>query len=116
MRPLAIVLEALGRGQELRSRLPAIHVTNPWVCAAEAITCRKFSEAADIYADIGSGADEAYARLRAGEQLTLLGNPAAAIGHLQIAVGFYRRAGATAYLDVASQLLRLGQTPDGRHS
>jgi hypothetical protein len=82
------------------------HRANPWVLAAQAIAKGKFTQAAAQYATIGSRADEAYARLRAGEQLALASREAEAIEQLKPAADFFGRAGALAYLSQAEDLLR----------
>jgi tRNA U55 pseudouridine synthase TruB len=82
------------------------HRANPWVLAAQAIAKGEFTQAAAQYAAIGSRADEAYARLRAGEQLALPSREAEAIEQLKPAADFFGRAGALAYLSQAEDLLR----------
>ena len=64
-----------------------------------------FERAAGIYARIGSLPDEAYARLRAGEQLLAGGHRAAANVQLERALGFYRQVRAAAYLGQGQELL-----------
>jgi hypothetical protein len=103
---LAIVLHDLARGEEFMAAIPKLHGTNPWVIAAQAIAEGKFTQAANHYAAIGSGADEAYARLRAGEQLAADGRGVEAVEHLNCAAEFFRRADAVAYLSKAEDLLR----------
>jgi ATP/maltotriose-dependent transcriptional regulator MalT len=103
---LATVLHDLARGEQFMAAIPRVHRTNPWVIAAQAIAEGKFTQAADHYAAIGSGADEAYARLRAGERLVVDGQGVDAVEHLKWTVDFFSRAGALAYLSTAEGLLR----------
>jgi hypothetical protein len=103
---LAIVLHDLARGEELMAAVPSVHRTNPWVVAAQAVAEGKFTQAADQDAAIGSGPDEAYARLRAGEQLVVDGQGVDAVDQLKWAADFFGRAGALAYVSAAEDLLR----------
>ena len=64
-----------------------------------------FDQAADLYAEIGSLPDEAFARLRAAERLLAAGRRADADAQLQRALAFYRKVGATAHLRKAEALL-----------
>jgi tetratricopeptide (TPR) repeat protein len=102
---LAIVLHDLGRGEEFTAVVPRAHRTNPWVVAARAVAQGEFVQAADQYGSIGSRADEAYARLRAGEQLAVNGRRVKAIEQLKRAADFFGRAGALAYLSETEDLL-----------
>jgi hypothetical protein len=102
---LAIVLYTLGRGSELLDLISRVTAPTPWQEAAAAIAAGRFEEAADRYAKIGSLPDEAYARLRAGEQLLNAGRRADGNAQLQQALAFYRQVGATAYLHEADALV-----------
>jgi DNA-binding SARP family transcriptional activator len=97
--PLAIVLRALGRSDEL----PPTPAT-PWREALVAFTSGDFARAADLYERIGSHPDEAYARLRAGEALVAAGRRADADEQLDRALAFFRRVGASAYIREAEPL------------
>jgi hypothetical protein len=103
---LAIVLHDVARGGEFMAAVPRAHPNQPWVVAAHAVAEGEFAQAADQYASIGSGADEAYARLRAGEQLAVDGQGVEAVEQLKRAADFLGRAGALAYLSQAEDLLR----------
>ena len=103
---LAIVLHDLARGGEFMAMVPSAHRANPWVVAAQAIAEGEFAQAADQYAAIGSRADEAYARLRAGEQFAADGRRTETVEQLKCAAEFYGRAGALAYLNEAEDLMR----------
>jgi class 3 adenylate cyclase/tetratricopeptide (TPR) repeat protein len=103
---LAIVLHDLARGGEFTAAVPPAHRANPWVVAAQAVAEGEFAQAADQYAAIGSRADEAYARLRAGEQLAVDGRRIETVEQLKCAAEFFGRAGALAYLNEAEDLMR----------
>jgi hypothetical protein len=63
-----------------------------------------FRRAADLYNEIGSRPDEAYARLRAGEALLVGDRPLEAKAEFEQALAFYRHVGATAYMEEADAL------------
>jgi class 3 adenylate cyclase/tetratricopeptide (TPR) repeat protein len=69
-----------------------------WVAAASEYLAGHLERAAQIYARIGSLPDEAYARLRAAEQLAAEGHPSRAEAHWEAALRFYRSVGATRYI------------------
>jgi hypothetical protein len=62
-------------------------------------------QAADRYVLIGSLPDEAFARLRAAEQLLGAGRDADAKVQLQRALAFYRQVDAAGYLREADALV-----------
>jgi tetratricopeptide (TPR) repeat protein len=95
---LAVVLHALGRARELLELAAGVAAPTGWLRAATAIAAGDFQQAADRYVEIGSLPDEAFARLRAAEQLLSAGRPADAKVQLERALAFYRRVGATGYL------------------
>jgi hypothetical protein len=102
---LAVVLHTLGRGAELIELVGRLTRPTPWLQAALAIARGRFDRAADLYAQIGSLPDEAFARLQAAKQLLATGRRAEGNTHLQRVVAFYREVGATAYLREAEVLL-----------
>jgi class 3 adenylate cyclase len=102
---LAIVLRGLGRTGELRGLAAGIGDPSPWLEVAAAMAAGNFEWAADRYAELGSLPDEAYARLRAAEQLLAAGRRAEGAAQLQRALSFYREVRATAYLREAEALL-----------
>ena len=67
------------------------------------------SEAAGIYATIGSLPDEAYARLRAAEALANAGRRDEADVELDRALDFYRSVGAARYVREGEALLAARQ-------
>jgi class 3 adenylate cyclase/tetratricopeptide (TPR) repeat protein len=102
----AIVVSQAGRQAEFLdavSRAPA-H-PSVWRRVAVAYVSGDPAGAAEIYAEIGSGPDEAYARLRAAELFLRDGRRAQADVELEKALGFWRTAGATAYVREGEALL-----------
>jgi hypothetical protein len=102
---LAAVLVVLGRGSDLRELAASKAASTLWLEAAAAFAGSDFERAAERYAEIGSLPDEAFARLRAAEQLLSTGQRAEGNMQLQRAVAFYREARASAYLREAEALL-----------
>jgi DNA-binding SARP family transcriptional activator/class 3 adenylate cyclase len=102
---LAIVLEALGRGNELRELTADGREPTPWLEAATALSTGEFERAADICAEIGSRPDEAFARLRAAGRLLAAGQRAEGTTQLERALSFYQQVAASAYLHEAEALL-----------
>jgi 16S rRNA G966 N2-methylase RsmD len=64
-----------------------------------------FGRAADIFAGFGSPTLEAEARLCAAEELIEAGQRAAGEAELQKALAFYRKVGATRYIQQGEALL-----------
>jgi hypothetical protein len=102
---LAVVLHALGRGTELLELLGRLTTPTPWLQGAVAIAHGRFDRAAELYAQIGSLPDEAFARLQAAKQLLATGRRAEGTTHLQRVVAFYREVQASSYLREAEMLL-----------
>jgi class 3 adenylate cyclase/tetratricopeptide (TPR) repeat protein len=101
---LAIVLTALGRSSDMEAVAENAIISTRWLDAARAYAAGAFEEAAEVYAEIGSVPDEAYARLRAAEALVAAGRRPEADAQLQQALAFYRSVGATAYIREAESL------------
>jgi hypothetical protein len=95
---LACVLSALGRGDELVEAFRAVRGSSLWLDAARAYAGGDLVKAADVYAEIGSLPDEAFARLRAAETLISDGSRFHADVQLERALVFYRSVGATHYV------------------
>ena len=91
---VAYALVPLGRGAELEEGLGRIKARSQWAEAARAYVSEDFTAAADILAEIGSKPDEAYARLRSGNE-----------ADVRRALDFYRSVGATRYLDEGESML-----------
>ena len=100
----AIVLPKLGREAEF---LAAPQPSDPsfWRQATDALLSGEPARAAEIYSEIGSRPDEAYARLRAADLLLREGRRAEADTELQQALSFWRSVGATAYVREGEALL-----------
>jgi class 3 adenylate cyclase len=102
---LVVALRMLGREDEflrVANRAPA---RSRWFDAAAAFASGDPERAADVYAEIGSVPDEAYARLRAAEQLLDQGRRADADEQLERALAFWRSVGATRYVREGEALL-----------
>jgi class 3 adenylate cyclase/tetratricopeptide (TPR) repeat protein len=95
---LPVVVVATGRTDEFMRAVGRLRFAGPWIDAAVAFVEGELNRAAEIYATIGTRPDEAYARLRAAEQLVVEGRRAEADEHLQKALAFYRSVGATRYI------------------
>jgi hypothetical protein len=102
---LAVVLQALGRGAELLQLLADGKTRTRWLDAAAAVAAGEFPRAADLYDQIESHPDAAYARLQAAKHLIATGRPAEANTQLSRALAFYRQVDATGYLREGEALL-----------
>jgi DNA-binding SARP family transcriptional activator len=87
---------------ELADNAPA---RTPWLEAGLHIARNDWVRAADVMAAIGALPETAFARLQAGRQLLDRHGRAEAEIHLEAALGFFRRVGATAYVREAEDLL-----------
>ena len=97
---LGVDLVALGRPAEvLDAALPS-----RWLDAARAYVAGDAQRAAQVYAQIGSLPDEAYAHLEAARRLSTDGRASEARAEAETALGFYRGVGATAYLEEGERL------------
>jgi tetratricopeptide (TPR) repeat protein len=102
---VAIVLASLGRAEEYLAAASETADRSLWRQAAIAFLSGDPAAAAEIYAGMGAGPDEAYARLRAAELLLREGRRAEADVELEKAMAFWRKAGATVYLREGEALL-----------
>jgi thioredoxin-like negative regulator of GroEL len=102
---LGIVLHALERGDELAKLTAGAKTRTPWLEGALASAAGDFPQAAEIYERMENRPDEAYARLKAAEQMVREGRQAAAEGQLERALAFLRSVDATAYIREAEKLL-----------
>jgi tetratricopeptide (TPR) repeat protein len=91
---LSYALTALGREADLNDAFGHLPAPTPWTEAARAYASKDYRRAAEMFAEIGSKPDEAYARLRSGEEL-----------EVRRALEFYRSVGATRYLDEGERML-----------
>jgi class 3 adenylate cyclase/tetratricopeptide (TPR) repeat protein len=99
---LAWTLTPLGRGQELADAISGR--SDPWSRAATAYAQADPVSAADVMGGIGARAEEAYARLAAGRLFMEQGRRDDADAQLDQALAFYRRVGATRYLEETEAL------------
>ncbi|MDQ2982652.1 MAG: AAA family ATPase [Actinomycetota bacterium] len=97
-----LVREA-GRGKEYAAATATAQ--SPWAVAAAAICTDDLVRAADVLDELGYRPGEAYARLRAAEELVGAGRRAEANAQLSPALAFYREVGATRYVREAEALL-----------
>jgi DNA-binding SARP family transcriptional activator/class 3 adenylate cyclase len=102
---LAVVLHALGQGVELVNLVERSTAPTAWLQAAAAIATGDFEHAADLYTEIGSLPDEAFARLQAAKHLLANGRRGEGSAQLQRALAFYRQVRADTYLREAEALL-----------
>jgi hypothetical protein len=100
------VFTSLGRADEVLGALEAESRANtPWHEAARRVVSGDLTEAAAVFAEIGSVPDEAYARLKAAEAFVASGNRAAADKELRLALPAFAQLGATAWTAEAESLL-----------
>ncbi|MGB2953553.1 MAG: adenylate/guanylate cyclase domain-containing protein [Gaiellaceae bacterium] len=101
----AWAFRALGRSDAFLEVLEHARDQTPWHEAARMIAAGDFTAAADVYAEIGSVPDEAYARLRAAEELVRVGNRGEADRQLRLALPVLTRLRAAAWEAEAEALL-----------
>jgi class 3 adenylate cyclase/tetratricopeptide (TPR) repeat protein len=94
---LAWTLSLLGRGNELVGALENLPKST-WLEVARAFASEDFLRAVDLCVQMGIKPEEAYARLRAAEDLAAHGRRGEADAQLQAALAFYRTVGATRYI------------------
>jgi len=100
------VFAALGRADELLGVLEAeSRAITPWHEAARCVASGNLVEAADIFAEIGSVPDEAYARLKAAEAFVATGDRAAADRELRLVLPAFAPLRASAWAARAESLL-----------
>jgi hypothetical protein len=102
---LAFALAELGRASDLAPVSTLRGDSSPWRDALAALAADDFAAAAEHLGGIGLRPSEAYARLRAAEQLIAAGRRSDGEAQLARARAFYREVGATAYLREADALL-----------
>ena len=105
---VAHVLEGLGRGGELAEASAQVRLRTRWLEAAESLANGDAVRSADLYQEIGAQSDAARTRLRAAEQLLSAGRREEAEGQLELALDFFRAAGAERYVKNAEALLAVG--------
>ncbi len=102
---LAWFAEELECREELLGRLERMQLQTKWGDATRAILAGDLFVAAEIYLEIGDLMEEAFARLRAAEQLVAEGRRAEADEQLQRSLAFWRSVGATRYIRTGEALL-----------
>ena len=103
--PFAWLAHDLDRTDPYRELAEHETPKTPLVMAGSAIVDGSFADAADLLAPTGLRTHEAYARLRAAEQLTSEGRTAEAADQRDRALAFYRSVGASMYVRRAEALL-----------
>ena len=101
---LACALSLLGRGDELRPAAEKARVRTRWLDAAEAFGRGELVRAAELYREIGTAPDEAFARLHAAARAVGEGRSGESRAQLDLALVFFRRVGAEAYVREAEAL------------
>ena len=99
----AALTRALGRETELLAILETAPEV-PWVVAARAVASGDWERAAAVLAEIECRPGEAYARLKAAEELVGAGRIRDAEAHLETALAFYREVGATHFIRLGEAL------------
>jgi class 3 adenylate cyclase/tetratricopeptide (TPR) repeat protein len=102
---LAWFAAELGCADELRERLERQELRTKWIEAATAVLRGELVAASDVFLEIGDRMEEAYARLRAAEQLVGEGRRAEADEQLRRALAFWRSVAATRYVRRGEALL-----------
>ena len=92
----AWLVRDLGREAELVSALESVPDT-PWFEGARAIAQGNYTQAIEVVVGTGAQSVEAYARLRAAQELASAGRHAESDEHLRAALVFYLSVGATRY-------------------
>jgi class 3 adenylate cyclase/tetratricopeptide (TPR) repeat protein len=95
----------LGRSEEFTEAVERAHAQTPWHEAARRISVGDLAGAAEVYAEIGSVPDEAYARLSAAEEFVRIRRRADADAQLRLALPVFARLGATAWAAEGEALL-----------
>jgi class 3 adenylate cyclase/tetratricopeptide (TPR) repeat protein len=101
----AWVFRELSRGGELNEVLRAMRLRTSWHEAARHVVSGDLVAAAETYERIGSVPDEAYARLRAAEELLRSGKRAEADPQLRLALPVFSQLGAAAWAAEGESLL-----------
>jgi class 3 adenylate cyclase/tetratricopeptide (TPR) repeat protein len=101
----AAVAARLGRFDDLRSVLASLPSNTPWIDGCAALADEDHERAAEIYARIGAGSEEAFARLLAADRLIAGGKREEGEAQLDLALTFFRGAGAKLYFEQAEALL-----------
>jgi class 3 adenylate cyclase/tetratricopeptide (TPR) repeat protein len=101
---LAFSLWLLERGPELLAAGGRVRARTRWLDAAEAFARGQLVRSAELYAGIGAGPEEAFARLHAAARAAHEGRAAESRTQLDLALVFLRRVDAEAYIREAEAL------------
>jgi tetratricopeptide (TPR) repeat protein len=101
----AWALAGLGRADELVAAVNRARAQTLWHEAARRIASGDAVGAAEVYAEMGSVPDEAYARLRAADGFVRSGRRADAEAQLRLAMPVFAQLGASAWQAEAESLL-----------
>jgi class 3 adenylate cyclase/tetratricopeptide (TPR) repeat protein len=96
---------SLGRSDEFLAAYPPPVAETPWHAAGRAIAAEDFATAAAVCAEIGTVADETYARLRAAEAAVARADRAEADRELALALPVCAQLGASAWTALGESLL-----------
>jgi hypothetical protein len=102
---VAWVARTLGRSQGVVELADGEVLQSPWVRAGRSIAVGDLRAAADLFAEIGATADEAFYRLHAAEQFAREGRRAEADEQLRPALAFFRSVDAKRYVREGEALL-----------
>ena len=103
--PALFAAAQVGMAEEVRALLRAVPGETSWVRAAEAVLDGRWTEAAEIYDEMGARPYGALAALRAAEMFVGEGRRAEADEQLSRALAFFRSVGATRYIREGEALL-----------
>ncbi|MDQ4107350.1 MAG: hypothetical protein M3138_00900, partial [Actinomycetota bacterium] len=102
--PAAVVLSGVGRAEEILA-IGGEELPSRWVHAARRWAAGDLAGAADVFEEISSAPDEAYARTKEAERLISSGHRTAAEPFLSRALELYRGMGTTSFIREAERLL-----------
>ena len=105
MHHLAWPAREFGHAEDVLRLSERVRFRSPWIDVVEAAVRGDFRAAADVLADTGSRAGEAFYRLRAAERLVREGRRAEGDEQLRQALAFYSNVGATRYVREGEALL-----------
>ena len=104
---LAWIADEVGRRADLADNLARVANPTRWHDLVRLYLASDFVTAADVLHDIGDVVEEAFARLRAAEQLVAEGRRREADAQLQKSLAFWRSVGATRYIREGEALLAM---------
>ncbi|MDQ3889368.1 MAG: AAA family ATPase, partial [Actinomycetota bacterium] len=101
---LAVVSEAVGESEAFADAVSTVRLPSKWVEAGLAFVAGAYGRAADVYGDIGSRPEEAYARLRSALHARARSEGSAEHDRAR-ALAFFRSVGADGYAAQAESAL-----------